>query len=212
SIVRIWAKDIFAEKVYTDVSESKVCYNLLSVGRLTEKKGYETCLKAISLLKEERSDFHYTIIGEGALASSLKDLCKALNVSDLVTFLGALNRESVKNFMEKCDVLLLHSVTSSNGDMEGTPTVILEAGLLGKPVVSTFHAGIPEIIAHGKSGYLTQEHDAEKTTFYLNELMGNPQRRSSFGRELKDTIVEGYSEGKNFKRLTCIYESLGSRD
>ena len=55
-----------------------------------------------------------------------------------------------------------HSITAENGDMEGTPVGIVEASYAGLPVISTFHAGIPDVINNRETGLLVEEHDVEE--------------------------------------------------
>ena len=100
---------------------------------------------------------------------------------------------------------MIHSVTGSKGDMEGTPTVILEAGLSMKPVVSTYHAGIPEIIKHNESGFFTDEGDIDTMVKYLVELASNLRLREKFGRNLKNYIQKEYSEKINHERFVKKY-------
>ena len=207
-IVRIWAKDIFLNfsEMKKPISKNKV--QILSVGRLSTKKGYDVCLKVMKLLKKSNEQFHYTIIGDGPLNNELQNLCLELDLKDEVTFKGAISRDDVKPYMEQCDIFLIHSVTGPDGDMEGTPTVILEAGLLRKPVVSTYHSGIPEIVDNSMSGYLTEEKDVGKTKDYLSDLIHDQEKRNSFGEALRNKILAEYSEEVNCPKFIKIYNDI----
>jgi glycosyltransferase involved in cell wall biosynthesis len=209
-IVRIWAKESFSRPVKRNEERNgnSPTIKILSVGRLTHKKGYFICLDAIAKIKKERKNIIYEIIGEGSLEEEIKKYSREKSLEDVVHFIGAVNREQVKSFMIECDILLLHSITSVDGDMEGTPTVILEVGLLGKPVVSTYHAGIPEIIDHGISGYLTKEGDVDQTVESLCNLIDNEKKRILFGKMLKKKIINEYSEELNCTKFINIYRSI----
>ena len=162
----------------------------------------------MKLLKKSNEQFHYTIIGDGPLNNELQNLCLELDLKDEVTFKGAISRDDVKPYMEQCDIFLIHSVTGPDGDMEGTPTVILEAGLLRKPVVSTYHSGIPEIVDNSISGYLTEEKDVGKTKDYLSDLIHDQEKRNSFGEALRNKILAEYSEEVNCPKFIKIYNDI----
>ena len=209
-IVRIWVDENLPLKNQTSFSTDKNI-NILSIGRLTYKKGYDTCLKLMHQLKIEDIPFTYTILGEGPLEKYLKSLSNEYKLNNHVNFIGSVKRNSVGKYLNDCDIFLLHSVKGPNGDLEGTPTVILEAGLLKKPVISTYHAGIPEIIEHGKSGYLTKENDIEKAKTLLIELIKEPKKRKVFGNELFQNVQKKYSHELNSKKFLEFYYYLKSK-
>ena len=95
--------------------------------------------------------------------------------------------------------------------MEGTPTVILESGLSQKPVISTYHAGIPEIIENNESGFLVEERDTDTMVKYLIKLISNSDLRNKFGFNLKEYINKEYSEEINHKRFIEKYSKYISR-
>ena len=129
--------------------------NVLFVGRLVEKKGVEYFLRAMHLVQKEIEGVTATIIGDGPLRSQLESLAFSLEVN--VQFLGKRSNDEVRVSLERAALFCLPSITASDGDSEGLPISILEAQALKIPVVSTRHAGIPEIISSGKNGLLSDE-------------------------------------------------------
>jgi len=206
-IVKIWVDNTLLSG-HDVLNPNKDKVNILSIGRLTHKKGYDLCLTLMKELKQENILFEYNIIGEGPLENKLKELCKIYSLEKYVKFIGSINRSEIGQYLTKCDIFLIHSVTGPDGDLEGTPTVILEAGLLQKPVISTFHAGIPEIIDNGKSGFLTQENDINQTKQYMIKLINDRSKRISFGKNLKSKIIKEYTEEVNSKRFLDFYHYL----
>ena len=164
--------------------------------------------KAMAALKNNHENFHYTIIGEGPLKDKMRNLCLELDLDKVVTFTETIGRNDVKTYMEQSDIFLIHSVTGSDGDMEGTPTVILEVGLLGKPVVATYHSGIPEIVDSGVSGFLTEEKDVEKTKDYMLDLIHDSEKRKKLGNALRKKVLTEYSEEENCSRFINTYKSI----
>jgi colanic acid/amylovoran biosynthesis glycosyltransferase len=126
---------------------------LLTVARLVEKKGIEYSLKALSKIKEKYK-LRYRIVGDGPLKSDLEKLVRRLGLENQVEFLGALDKEGVVQQMSEADIFVLTSVTAGDGDQEGLPVSLIEAQAMGLPVVSSYHTGIPELIADGQTGLL----------------------------------------------------------
>lgn len=143
---------------------------VLSVGRLVEKKGTEFGLRAVASLRAVGLPVLYTVIGDGPRRRALEELAGELGVDDVVTFTGARTREQVRAALQEHDVFLCPSVTSSDGDSEGIPVVLMEAMATGLPVVSTWHSGIPELVVNGVSGLLAPERDADAIASHLKAL------------------------------------------
>ncbi|MEK1891393.1 MAG: glycosyltransferase, partial [Phyllobacterium sp.] len=137
--------------------------NLISVCRLTEKKGIEFALRALRQLSNAKPqlDWSYMIIGGGELLDGLIKLAKSLGIADRVTFLGSRPHSEVRQHLREAHVFLLPSVTATDGDVEGIPVSLMEAMAAGLTVVSTYHSGIPELIDDQTTGFLVPERDVE---------------------------------------------------
>ena len=164
-------------------------FEILSVARLVEKKGIEYALRAAATLKSTNTNFRYTVIGDGPLRGQLEGLIESLDLGDNVRLTGALPHTEVAELMRTSDVLLAPSVTARDGDVEGTPVAILEAAATGLPVVATHHAGIPEIVADGVSGFLVPERDASTLAARLMELCDSRKLRVEMGRAGHDFVA-----------------------
>ena len=131
----------------------------LAVGRFVEKKApYITILAFAEALKVNKS-LKLDIIGEGELLSICKDMVKGLGLEERIIFHGACSHDTVKKMMYQTDYFIQHSKRATNGDSEGLPNAIIEALILNKPVISTFHSGIPEIVENEVNGFLVKEGD-----------------------------------------------------
>jgi glycosyltransferase involved in cell wall biosynthesis len=80
-----------------------------------------------------------------------------LTLDDKIKFHGARPHEYVNKMMNETDFFIQHSKRAESGDCEGLPNAIIEALILNKPVISTNHSGIPEIVQNGVNGFLTEE-------------------------------------------------------
>ena len=71
---------------------------------------------------------------------------------------------------------------AGNGDSEGTPVAILEAAAAGLPVISTLHAGIPDVIEDGKNGFIVEEHDVDGMARCMIEILESPDEARRMGK------------------------------
>ncbi|WP_112197492.1 glycosyltransferase [Rahnella sp. NRRL B-41462] len=177
---------------------------LLSIARLTEKKGISVAINACLLLKQQNVDFDYTIIGDGPLRKELESQVANLGLGDKIAFLGAQTQETVSEYLNNSDVFLLPSVTASDGDMEGIPVALMEAMAIGIPVISTFHSGIPELIEDRVSGFLVNENDAASIAGVISEIIDNPGVLPDICRNAKQKIDNEFDQDKSYSRMLNI--------
>ncbi|WP_088810803.1 MULTISPECIES: glycosyltransferase [Listeria] len=144
-----------AVETYSDV-------RLLIVARLTPKKGIADAIKTVKILKAKGMDVVLNILGDGDERFVLKELAEKLDVMENVRFHGFKEQKAVKEMFMHSDIFLLPSITAPDGDMEGIPVSLMEAMAQGKPVISTVHSGIPELIDDKKSGFLVPENSPEE--------------------------------------------------
>jgi colanic acid/amylovoran biosynthesis glycosyltransferase len=159
---------------------------LLSVGRLVEKKGFEYAIRAVGAVRENHPHIEYKIAGDGPLQKDLQELIDRLRINDRVELLGAVPQEKIVDLIGNAHLFLAPSVHSSDGDQEGIPVVLMEAMAKGLPVISTYHAGIPELINDGVSGLLVPERDTEALTEKLKYLIEHLEiwpKMAAAGRE-----------------------------
>lgn len=149
--------------------------NILQVGRLVEKKAILDSINAVNLASKKIC-VDFTIIGDGELYESAEALINSLGAESFIHLLGSQTSNVVKTMLDTADVFLLPSAKASNGDMEGIPVALMEAMAKGIIVLSTQHSGIPELIEHGKSGFLVEEHDIQSlanTLIYIKNMQLN---------------------------------------
>jgi glycosyltransferase involved in cell wall biosynthesis/SAM-dependent methyltransferase len=164
---------------------------LLSIARFVEKKGLEYAIAAFAKA-QAGFDVQYRIIGYGPLYDTLMAMAVSLGVADRVVFLGQLPGDQVVQEMAEADIFVLTSVTAANGDEEGVPVSLIEAQASGLPVVSSLHAGIPELVTHGKSGFLAEERNVEEIAGYMRVLIKNPAIRASFSAAAREHVLREF--------------------
>lgn len=146
----------------------------LMVGRMVEKKAPLTTLRAFLEASRDHPDAHLDVVGDGPLLDPARGLVRAAGAETRVTFHGALPHAAVRDLLARTALFLQHSVTAENGNTEGLPTAIQEAMACGCVTVSTRHAGIPEAIDEGATGWLVDEHDAAGFTAAIRTALETP--------------------------------------
>lgn len=172
---------------------------ILHVGRLVEKKGTAVLLRAMTRLPQAR----LVVIGDGPERSRLER-----QAGERVRFLGRRPPEEVAAWMRRAWVLAAPSVTARSGDAEGLPTVIVEAAASGLPAIGTRHAGIPEAIAEGESGFLVAERDAEALASRLEAVLGSAELRHRLGAGARRLAEERFDLGRQTEWLESRYDDL----
>jgi colanic acid/amylovoran biosynthesis glycosyltransferase len=182
--------------------------SVLFVGRLVEMKGGEYLLRAMRTVQATMPTSELTIVGEGPLRSELEGLAAELQVK--CRFLGVQPPATIRQMLQSSRLLCLPSVTTSAGDREGLPTVLLEAQAMGVPVVSTFHSGIPEAVADGVTGILVPERDCEQLATALLRLLEDQELWQRFHLATQEHIDEHFDLRKQTELLEDIYaEQIG---
>lgn len=184
---------------------------VLTVGRLVEKKGIEYGLRAVANVSAWFPALRYDIVGGGPLRGKLEELARGLGIDDRVTFHGVQTGSFVRQAMCAADVFLAPSVTARYGSQEGTPTVLMEAASAGLPVISTMHAGIPEVVLDGVSGFLVPERDAEALAARLGDLLACAERWAAMGAAGRRHIERNYNVRLLSGELEALYREVLSR-
>lgn len=178
--------------------------DFLAVGRFVEKKAPYYTILAFRELVDSFPDAKLLYAGEGPLLGVCKNLTRYLRIEDKVIFLGRQSHAEVKDLMNSVTGFVQHSITSEDGDMEGAPVAIIEASAAGLPVVSTFHAGIPEVIIHEKTGFLVEEHSVTAMAEYMKALLEKKEIAQRMGEEGKKHIRQNLSMDKHIETLEEI--------
>jgi len=183
--------------------------NFLQVSNFVEKKGHIYTIRAFANMLKEGVQANLTLIGDGHTRKECENLVNEMGLSGNVIFPGKKPVNEIPGYMKKADVFVHHSVTSSDGDTEGIPTVIMEAMASGLPVITTRHSGIPELVVDGKSGFMVEEKDVDSYTEKMIEIAGNREMRISMGRFNRDRIVRDFNmEIQNGELKRLYYEVL----
>ncbi len=181
---------------------------VLTIARLAEKKGLPYSISAIGLLRERGYEVECAIAGDGPLRPDLERLIGDLGLEGVVHLLGWQDRPAILALLEEAHVFVLSSVTASDGDHEGMPVVLREAQAAGLPTVTSNHAGNPEAIVNGESGFVVPERDPEALAERLAWLIDHPEVWPEFGRRGRRHVEEHFDMRRLNRRLVGIYEDV----
>lgn len=192
--------------MFTNTPTKEANQTILSVGRFANTKRPDLVIKAFAKVLEQVPNATLRMAGSGELLRECKDLVKALKLNHKVHFIGAITPQQVAHEMHEANVFVQHSMTTKDGETEGSPVSIMEAGATGLPVVSTLHAGIPEIVDLGVTGYLVPEGDVEAMAKYLIMLLQDSELAHKMGQAAHERVTKHFSLEQNIRILTETIE------
>ncbi|MDP3174863.1 MAG: glycosyltransferase [Phenylobacterium sp.] len=159
--------------------------NLLSVGRLVEKKGLRHAIGGVAALARDGLDMRFVIMGDGPLHAELEAQARAEGLSDRITFTGAATHDQIASAFDEAHIFIAPSTTATNGDQDGPLNTLKEAMACGCPFVTTDHGGIPELVGGVDAGVMVREADADAIAQGLRDLLSRHsdwERMGAVGR------------------------------
>lgn len=177
---------------------------LVYIGRFVNKKApYYLILMMVELVKSF-PDIKLVMIGEGGLFQTVRDLIAFYGLESNVLLKGRLTRDEILKVLSDSSCYVQHSIRAMDGDMEGTPNSILEAGAAALPVVSTYHAGIPDVIVDGNTGRLVEEHDIDNMINYVRNLLLEPDKLKELGEAGRARISKCFTQKMYLDKLDSL--------
>lgn len=180
------------------ISEDSVLIG--TVGRLVPVKGHAILLEATRILRASMQDVTLVLVGDGPLRTDLEAHAKRLGLEKAVVFAG--HQDQVYDFLNMMDIFVLPSLH------EGIPMVVLEALALQRPVVASRVGGIPEVIAHDRSGKLVSPGDSSELALVLQELIDRPDIAKALGEEGRRRVEREFSASTMAERTADLYRAL----
>ncbi len=171
----------------------------LWVGRMCEEKGIPVLIEAARRLAETHLDFELTLVGDGPLRSLIELEIKRHGLGSRVLLAGWLSSEGVRRELEGARVLIVPSFA------EGLPVAIMESLAMARPVVTTYIAGIPELVEPRKCGWLVPAGAVEPLAEAIREAIEMPledlRRMGAAGREKVLRMHDGRLEAEKLERF-----------
>jgi glycosyltransferase involved in cell wall biosynthesis len=171
------------------------------IGRLSEQKGHSILLEAAARLAKDGKEFELVLVGGGELREALERRMQALDLEGRVRITGFVSQERVVEELRAARALVLPSLG------EGLPVVIMEAFALGRPVVSTFIAGIPELVMPGLNGWLVPAGSVDALAAAVAEVLACPiETLEKMAAQGKESVRQHHDVHASALRLVQLFE------
>lgn len=180
-------------------------YRILTVARLTEKKGVPAILNALKHLQRQGVNFEYTLIGDGDDREKVVARIFELGLQDRCRFLGTRSHHEVVKEFERADLFVLGCRVAKSGDRDGIPNVLVESLAMGLPAVATTVSALPEVIRHGETGLLVSPDDPQAMAAAIRRLLTDNHLRGRVVGEGRISVRSSFDNRQLIKRLADIY-------
>ena len=203
--IHVFYHGIETDKFVRQVQQNNEKPEILAVGRLTAKKGFDVLLNACAEIQKNGVEFKCRIIGDGEEKEHLLDLTSMLELNDCVEFVGAVPSADIKQFYERADIFALPCVIDKDGNRDGIPNVIAEAMAMELPVVSSHISGIPELVIHQETGILLEPHDVTGVARTVETLIKQPDKRREMGKKGRNRVLSIFDSRVCLENLYTFY-------
>ena len=180
-------------------------YRILTVARLTEKKGLPTVYRALRLLCDQGFSIQHTLIGDGDDRDKILSLINKLQLNNVTQWLGTQPHQVVLEHYRQADLFVLGCELAANGDRDGIPNVLLESMATGVPVVATRFSAIPELIEDFKTGLLVSPGQPEKMTSAMIKLLTDEDMRQAVIKEARKRVERDFDNKRLINNLAKIH-------
>lgn len=182
---------------------------ILSVGRLSDTKGFPTLISACRLLRTRKVDCTCLIVGNGPDRESLQRQIEKEKISDNINLIGELLADDVKRLFKTADVFVLPCCVSKTageeGNHDGIPYALIEAMAMGIPVISTYIGGIPELICSGETGLLVQPEDPEALVGAIAAVIQDRQLAKKLSEAGRDFVLREFNVNRSAAQLLELF-------
>ncbi len=184
-------------------------YQVLTVARMTTKKGLPTVYRALRHLRDEGFSVQHTLIGDGEDREQILSLIKELGLDHFTRWLGAQPHNVVLGHYRQADLFVLGCEVAPNGDRDGIPNVFLESMAMGVPVVATRVSAIPELLEDGKTGLLVPPGQPEKMAHAMARLLTDSDLRKRVISQARQCVIRKFDNKVLIRDLAGLYEKVG---
>ncbi|MGL6280875.1 MAG: glycosyltransferase family 4 protein [Microcoleaceae cyanobacterium] len=197
-IVHCALDDAFLGGEHQPVSNTN---KLVCVGRLSEQKGQLLLLDAIAPLVAQGIDLKLILVGDGEMRTVIEQSIDRLNLQNHVEITGWASNDTVKQHILDSRALVLPSFA------EGLPVVLMEALALSRPVITTYIAGIPELVVPGESGWLVPAGDVASLTVAIQDVLNSPvEKLAKMGMRGRNKVSEQHNLTTEVSQLMKLFQ------
>ncbi|HEX4879174.1 MAG TPA: glycosyltransferase family 4 protein [Limnobacter sp.] len=174
---------------------------LVCVGRLCEQKGQLILMQAAAMLRDQGMAFELALAGDGEMRDAIEAHIATLGLQGHVRITGWISSAQVREELLEAQALVLPSFA------EGLPVVVMEAMALQRPVISTYIAGIPELVEHGKSGWLCPAGDVAALARNMAACLKSPvEVLRTMGQHAQVAALRQHDSIQEARKLAKLFE------
>jgi colanic acid/amylovoran biosynthesis glycosyltransferase len=201
-VIRVGVGPMYLEHGPTSITSVP---RLVSIGRIAEQKGQAILIQAAARLRERGHDFELVIVGDGPMRGEIEQLIDRFDLKKQVRITGFLGDQGVIQELLAARALVLPSFA------EGLPVAIMEALALGRPVISTYVAGIPELVESGVDGWLVPAGSVEPLVDAMAEAITTDSAvLEQMGRAGAARVAEQHNIRTETKKLAVFFSNGGA--
>lgn len=176
---------------------------LLTVGRLTRRKGHDKVLEVLARLRPAYPGLAWLVLSDGELEGELKARCAALGLDDVVRWVGPVAPAELPRYYAVADLFVHPNRTLEDDDVEGFGMVFLEASASGVAVIGGKSGGVPDAVSDGATGLLVDGTSVEAVADAIASLVGDPARRAAMGAAGR-AWARGFSWARQAARVRAL--------
>ena len=196
-IVHCTVDSAYAEDPQPIRSDSRT---LVCVGRLSQQKGHLVLLDAVAELVDEGADVKLVLVGDGEMRPMLEKAISDRGLDEHVHVTGWASGAKVREHIRDCRAMVLPSFA------EGLPVVIMEALALGRPVISTYIAGIPELVRPGENGWLVPAGNVKQLAEAIRQVLLTPtEKLDAMGEAGRRLVLRNHSLDREMDKLESLF-------
>lgn len=180
-------------------------YKILTIARMTAKKGLPTLYRSLAQLRDEGLEFSHTLIGDGDDREKTEQLIKKLGLTEHCTLLGTKTHKDVLEEFLQADLFVLSSQIAKNGDRDGVPNVLVESLAMSIPALSTNVSAIPELIHHKKTGYLVEPENIQELVDGIRAMLTDTALRQEIVENGRDFVEQHFDNKVQTEKLGVVF-------
>ncbi|WP_438347157.1 glycosyltransferase [Paenibacillus sp. FA6] len=180
----------------------------LAIGRFVEKKGFSDLIRAFSQVKKKNKKVKLILIGEGPCEAKYRELIKKLQLGTSVDIIPWIDYRKVQRKYYQSHIFCAPSCTDREGNQEGIPNTLKEAMATGMPVISTKHAGIPELVENKVSGLLVSEGSVSDLARAMFWLAGHSERWDAMGQKARKKVEKDFNLTLQLEKQKKYYDEF----
>ena len=184
-------------------------YRILTIARLTAKKGLPTVLRALKRLTSQGLALKHVLIGDGDDREMILALVNELGLTSVTRWLGTQPHHEVLKHYRTSDLFVLGCEVAPNGDRDGIPNVLLESMAMGVPVVATDISAIPELVENGRTGLLVPPFQPDSLAEAMQRMLTDQELRNRVITAARQTVAKGFDNRRLTQDLAEIYRNQG---